>query len=76
MGASIEWLGAVEPDETPSASVATLPAPDVAHVETCDKCGPTVRAEYRSNRYGLTFCGHCALFGAAASLHTTKIEGE
>jgi len=29
--------------------------------ETCDRCGPAVRAVYRVNRNGeLYLCGHCA----------------
>ena len=29
--------------------------------ETCDRCGPAVRAAYRVTRDGeLYFCGHCA----------------
>ena len=29
--------------------------------ETCDRCGPAVRAGYRVNRVGeLYLCGHCA----------------
>lgn len=30
--------------------------------ETCDRCGPAVRAEYRADRGQgfLLFCGHCA----------------
>jgi hypothetical protein len=29
--------------------------------ETCDRCGPAVRAAYRTSRGGqLYLCGHCA----------------
>jgi len=29
--------------------------------ETCDRCGPAVRAAYRASRGGrLYLCGHCA----------------
>jgi hypothetical protein len=29
--------------------------------ETCDRCGPAVRAAYRAQRSGqLYLCGHCA----------------
>ena len=29
--------------------------------ETCDRCGPVVRAAYRASRRGqLYLCGHCA----------------
>ena len=29
--------------------------------ETCDRCGPAVRAAYRASRGGqLDLCGHCA----------------
>ena len=29
--------------------------------ETCDRCGPAVRAAYRTSRRGqLDLCGHCA----------------
>jgi hypothetical protein len=29
--------------------------------ETCDRCGPAIRAAYRVNRVGeLYLCGHCA----------------
>ena len=29
--------------------------------ETCDRCGPAVRAAYRASRAGqLDLCGHCA----------------
>ena len=29
--------------------------------ETCDRCGPAVRARYRADRTGeLYLCGHCA----------------
>lgn len=28
--------------------------------ETCDRCGPAVRAAYRANRMGVLYlCGHC-----------------
>jgi hypothetical protein len=39
--------------------------------ETCDRCGPAVRAGYRVNRVGeLYLCGHCA------SRHWRALSGQ
>ena len=38
--------------------------------ETCDRCGPAVRAAYRASRGGqLYLCGHCAKPATADALH-------
>ena len=46
------------PTTTP---IAAAPARAIQVNETCDRCGPAVRAVYRMDRQGkLYLCGHCA----------------
>jgi hypothetical protein len=44
--------------------------------QTCDRCGPAVRAAYRASRGGqLYLCGHCAnLLRTALSAHGWAIR--
>ena len=43
--------------------------------ETCDRCGPAVRAAYRASRGGqLYLCGHCLSLPTRHALHARPIE--
>ena len=90
MGAEIFWLGPVEPNDEPikttpgmgtdwelrldaQPTVPTVWPDEITTSVTCDK-HPSALAEFWSPEYGLTFCGHCARYGAARTLALVPIS--